>query len=193
MFKESMINNISTYLEAYIDEAIPAQKLTEAVKSKKAQIVLEQIKEILGIDTAIAKKAVRDAIIDGKSQIDEANKKLEAAQKELRQIKEEYSHTSSELVLEKRLATVEGKKKDYLKKVLKGKSPSFIKENFEYASNLFDKSESERLQTLKEEAITESTSQKVDRPVVEESNEQFQQHSTEATYMNPYLKELSKF
>lgn len=192
MFKESMINNISTYLEAYIDEAIPAEKLTEAVKSKKAQIVLEQIKEILGIDTAVAKKAVRSAIIDGKRQIDEANKKLEAAQKELRQIKEEYSHTSSELVLEKKLSTVDGKKKDYLKKVLKGKSPSFIKENFEYASNLFDKSESERLQTLKEEAITESTSQRVDRPVVEESVEQFQPQ-VEKAYMNPYLKELSKF
>jgi len=189
-FKENMINNISTYLEAYIDEAIPAEKLNEAVKAKKAQVVLEQIKEILGVDEALAKKAVRDAIIDGKRQIDEANKKLEAAQTELKQIKEEYSSASADLVLEKKLSSVDGKKKNYLKKVMKGKSASFINENFDYASNLFDKSESERLHTLKEEAITESTSQTVDRPIVEES---IVQSEDTGIYMSPYLKELSKF
>jgi hypothetical protein len=188
-FKESMINNISTYLEAYIDETIPSQKLTEALKLKRAQVVLEQIKEILGVDSVIANKAIKDAVIDGKRQIDEANKKLEAAQKELRQIKEEYSDVSSELVLEKKLSSVEGKKKEYLKKVMRGKKPSFIGENFDYASNLFDKTETERLHNLKEEAITES--QVVDRPVIEEKVDAPQQES--ATYMNPYLKELSKF
>lgn len=189
-FKDNMINNISTYLEAYIDEAIPAEKLNEAIKYKKAQVVLEQIKEILGVDEALAKKAVRDAIIDGKRQIDEANKKLEAAQSELKQIKEEYSSTSADLVLEKKLSSVEGKKKEYLKKVMRGKNANFIKENFDYASNLFDKSETERLHSLKEEAITESTSQAVDRPIVEESVEHMQDTDV---YMNPYLKELSKF
>ena len=192
-FKENMVNNISTYLEAYIDEAIPAEKLHEAVKSKRAQVVLEQIKEILGIDVAVAKKAVRNAIIDGKRQIDEANKKLEAAQKELRQIKEEYSNASADLVLEKKLSVVDGRKKNYLKKVMTGKSANFIQENFDYASNLFDKSESDRLHTLKEEAITESTSTAVDRPLMEESVEQQTNQFKTATHMNPYLKELSKF
>lgn len=192
-FKDNMINNVSTYLEAYLDETIPSEKLNEAVKSKRAQVVLEQIKEILGVDTAVAKKAVRSAIIDGKRQIDEANNKLEAAQKELQQIKEEYSSTKSNLVLEKKLSNVEGKKKDYLKKVMKGKSAEFISENFDYASNLFDKSESDRLQTLKEEAITSSESQKVDRPVIEEQVTEQQTSFDTNSYMNPYLQELNKF
>jgi len=191
-FKEGMINNISTYLEAYLDESIPAEKLNEAVKAKKAQVVLEQIREILGVDAAIAKKAVKDAIIDGKRQIDEAHKKLEAAQKELQQIKEEYSVSKAELVLEKKLTSVDGKKKEYIKKVMKGKSADFISENFDYAVNLFDKSESERLQTLKEEAITDTESQRVDRPVIEEEVQVPQEFNT-ASYMSPYLQELNKF
>lgn len=191
-FKNNMINNISTYLEAYLDEAVPAKKLVEAVKSKRAQVVLEQIKEILGVDSAVSKKAVRSAVIDGKRQIDEANRRLEAAQKELKTIKEQYSRSSSELVLEKKLATVEGKKKEYLKKVLKGKSPAFINENFDYASNLFDKTESDRLLNLKEEAFAKSATQVVDRPVIEESFEMPQQADT-TSYMNPYLQELNKF
>lgn len=193
-FKDSVVNNISTYLEAYLDEAIPSEKLNEAVKAKRAEVVLEQIREMLGVDMAVAQKSIKSAIVDGKRQIDEANQRLEAAQKELKQIKEEYSKSASELVLEKKLNSVSGKKKDYLKKVLAGKSAEFISENFDYASNLFDKSTSERLQTLKEEATTSTASTSVDRPVVEESV--IEENNTDfdtASYMSPYLKELNKF
>jgi len=195
-FKNLMVNNISTYLEAYLDEAIPAQRINEAVESKRAAVILEQIKEMLGVDSAVAKKAVRDAILDGKHQIDEANKKLEVAQKEARLIKEEYSKVKSELVLEKKLSSVkEVKKKDYLNRVLKGKTAEFITENFDYASNLFDKSESERLRTIKEEATSATTSTFVDRPViVEERVQKTQESEFDANnYMSPYLTELKKF
>lgn len=191
-FKDSVVNNISTYLEAYLDEAIPSAKLNEAIKAKRAEVVLEQIREMLGVDMAVAQKSIKGAIVDGKRQIDEANTRLEAAQKELKQIKEQYSKSASELVLEKKLNAVTGKKKDYLKKVLTGKSAEFIKENFDYANNLFDKSASERLQTLKEEATTVTRS--VDRPVVEDTviEENNADFDTSA-YMSPYLKELNKF
>jgi hypothetical protein len=193
LFKEGMISNVSTYLEAYLDEAIPTQKLNEAVKHKKAQIVLEQIKEMLGIDTAIAKDSVRSAIIDGKRQIDEANNRLEVARKELQQYKKQYEFASSQLVLEKKLSTVPSKKRDYLRKVMKGKNVEFINENFDYANNLFDKSESDRLQNLKEEATNTSTSRSVDRPVIEESVSEVNPSRENTGYMNPYLAELSKF
>lgn len=196
-FKDNMINNVSTYLEAYLDETVPAAKLNEAVKSKRARVVLEQIKEILGVDSAVAKKAVKSAIIDGKRQIDEANKKLEAAQKELQHIKENYSYAKAGLVLEKKLTGVDGKKKEYLNKVMKGKSAEFINENFSYASNLFDKSKSDRLHTLKEEAITGTESRQVDRPVIEEDVQVLQSNDANGfdagSYMSPYLQELNKF
>lgn len=194
-FKDSVVNNISTYLEAYLDEAIPVKKINEAVESKRSALVLEQIKEMLGIDSAVAKKAVRSAIIDGKHQIDEAYKKLEVAQKEANLLKEEYSRVKSELVLEKKLTNVKGKKKEYLGRVLKGKTAEFITENFDYASNLFDKSESERLRTIKEEATNTTTSTSVDRPVfIEEQTQSNTDDNFEmGAYMNPYLAELKKF
>jgi hypothetical protein len=193
-FKDNLINNVSTYLEAYIDEAIPAEKINEAVKSKKAAIVLEQIKEILGVDSAVAKQSVRTAIIDGKRQIDEAVQKLEVAQKEARQLREENSRIKSELVLEKKISTVEGKKKEYLNRILKGKTAEFITENFDYASNLFDRSETDRLQNIKEEAHQASVLTSVDRPVIEEQTQQTEESNFDANgYMSPYLKELNKF
>lgn len=188
-FKDEMINNISTYLEAYIDEVIPAEKITEAVTNKRAQVVIEQIKEILGVDTALASKSIKNAIVDGKRQIDEANSRLEAAQKELEVLKEQNEKISSNLVLEKKTAGLSEKKKSYIHKVMAGKSAQFITENIDYALNLFDKSEIDRLQKLKGEA--QPTSTEVDRPVIEEQVTQRVDESVE--HMSPYLKELKKF
>jgi len=191
MFKEEMINNISTYLEAYIDETIPAEKINEAISNKRANVVIEQIREILGVDAALAQKSIKGAIVDGKRQIDEAVQKLEAAQKELEVLREQNEGLSSSLVLEKKTAGLSDKKKAYIGKVMSGKSAQFITENIDYALSLFDKTESERLQQLRTEAVVRNT-EKVDRPVIEEQVAP-QRVDENVQQMSPYLKELNKF
>lgn len=190
-FKNTIINDVSTYLDAYIEEALPKAQVNEALKNKRAQIVLEQIKEFLGVDTAVAKKAVKSAIIDGKKQIDEANQKLEAVQKEHKVLVEKYNQVASDLILEKRISGLTDKKKDYISRIMKGKSAEFINENFDYALNLFDKNESERLHELKENAIKQSVSTEVDVPRIVE--EKVSETSGVEKQMNPYLQELSKY
>lgn len=187
-FKNETINNISTYLEAYIDETIPAEEIKDAVKNKRAFEILGQIRNILGVDAALAKESVREAVIDGKNQINEASKKLEAVTKELAAAKAQLAAREAELTLEKKTASLSPRKRDYVNKVMNGKSAQFITENIDYALSLFDKTEKERLQNIKEEAVTEATSTQVDRPVVEESVQ-----VEEKAQMNPYLAELSKY
>ena len=188
-FKDTTINNISTYLEAYLDEVIPAQEVKDAVKNRKALEILDQLRSILGVDAALARESVREAIIDGKRQIQEASEKLEAANKELAKVKAELALKNAELTLEKKTVGLPSRKKDYINKVMKDKSADFITENIDYALGLFDKTEKERLQNIKEEAVQESTAATVDRPVVEEKVED----TSDVSFMNPYLKELSKY
>ena len=187
-FKNVTIDNLSAYLEAYLDETIPSQDIKDAVKNRKALEVLDQLRSILGVDAALAKESIREAIKDGKRQIQEASEKLEAANVELAKVKAELASKNAELALEQKTAGLPARKRDYIDKVMKGKSADFITENIDYALGLFDKTEKERLQNIKEEAVQESTSAKVDRPVVEEKAE-----VTEDVQMNPYLKELSKY
>jgi L-fucose mutarotase/ribose pyranase (RbsD/FucU family) len=187
-FKNETINNISTYLEAYIDETIPSEEIKDAVKNKRAFEILGQIRNILGVDAALAKESVREAVIDGKNQINEASKKLEAVTKELATAKAQLAARDAELTFEKKTASLSPRKRDYVNKVMNGKSAQFITENIDYALSLFDKTEKERLQNIKEEAVTEATSTQVDRPVVEESVQ-----VDEKAQMNPYLAELSKY
>jgi hypothetical protein len=188
-FKNETINNISTYLEAYLDETVPANDIKDAVKNTRALEILGQIRNILGVDAALAKESIREAVVDGKNQINEASKKLEAVTKELAAAKAQLTARDAELTLEKKTAGLTQRKRDYINKIMVSKSSQFITENIDYALSLFDKTEKERLQNIKEEASTEATANQVDRPVVEESV----QPASEGVQMNPYLAELSKY
>lgn len=189
-FKDATIENISTYLEAYLDETIPADEIKDAVKNRRALEVLDQLRSILGVDAALAKESVREAIVDGKRQIQEASEKLEAANKELAQVKAQLAAKNAELALEHKTVGLSARKKDYINKVMKNKSAQFITENIDYALSLFDKTEKERLQNIKEEAVQETTATQVDRPVAESTETVVEET---AAVMNPYLKELSKY
>ena len=191
-FKSNIINDVSTYLDAYVNEALPKAQIEEAVKNKRATIVLEQIKDFLGVDAAVAKKSVKSAIIDGKKQIDEANKKLHAIEKEHCYLVEKYNAISSDLLLEKKVAGLNDKKKDYITRIMKNKSAQFINENFDYALNLFSRNESDRIHELKESALKRSVTREVDAPriIVEERTTPSHREDVQ---MNPYLKELSKY
>lgn len=190
-FKKGTINNISAYLEAYLDEVVPTADVKEAVRNSKAVKVLENVRKLLGVDAALEKESIKDAVVDGKRQIDEASKKLEAALKEASVLKESLARTKAELVLEKKTASLPEKKKDYIYKVMKGKSAEFITENVDYAISLFDKTEKERLQNIKDEAVNSTVSTEIDpSAVVEES---VSQDESSKKFMNPYLKELSKY
>jgi hypothetical protein len=45
-FKADTINNISSYLDAYIEETVPTADIKEAVQNKKALKLLEQLRNI---------------------------------------------------------------------------------------------------------------------------------------------------
>ena len=69
---------------------------------------------------------------------------------------------------------------------MKGKDAEFINENFDYTIKLFKKKESDRLETLKEEAL--STRENVDRVIYEDTSNEVIEESN-----SPYLSELSKY
>lgn len=187
-FKDETINNISSYLDAYLDETVPSAEIKEAVQNKKALKLLEQLRNILGVDAALSKTTIREAVVDGKRQINEASTKLEAANKELEETKIKLAKLEAEYVLERKSANLNPRQREYIKKIMANKPASFISENVDYAVSLFNKTEKERLQNIKDEAVNETTATNADRPVVEESAQ-----VVEEQVMSPYLKELSKY
>lgn len=182
-FKDTLVESISDYLEEYIEEAVPAEAILEATQNRTAMEVLNNLRKVLAVDSTLMSESVKEAVLDGKAQIDELKSQLEKVEKENALIKEAYNKTKADLLLESRTAKLPTKKAEYLRKVLGDKTPKFIEENFDYTARLFDKKESERISVIKEEAFT-NRKVKADAPVqpIQEKKE----------VSNPYLDELTK-
>ena len=183
-FKNTLVESISDYLEEYVDEAMPAEAILEATQNRTAMEVLNNLRKVLAVDSSLMNESVKDAVMDGKTQIEELTSKLEKVERENGLIKEAYNKTKADLLLESKTSKLPAKKAEYMHRVLGDKSPKFIEENFEYTARLFDKKESERIDVIKEEAFT-NRKVKADAPV-----QQIVQEKKEIS--NPYLEELTR-
>jgi cation transport regulator ChaB len=192
-FKGKMVDDVSNYLDLYLEKTFPQDMLEEAVNNKRAATLLNELQKMLAVDMALAKDSIKDAVVDGKAQINEANEQLATIIHENNGLKEELASAKSEALLEHLSQDLPEVKKNYIKKVLGDKDPEFIAENFNYTIELFDKEADKRGEELKKEAqtqvkgnvdsgveevVVENTS-----PVVEESDPLF----------NTYMGELGKY
>ena len=194
-FKQNLVENVSNYLDLYLEETFPADTLQEAVDNKRAQSVLGEMRKMLAVDMALATESIKDAVKDGKTQIDEANSQLENVVSENVKLKEELTNIKSEALLEKMSQNLPEVKKNYVKKVLGNKDEQFITENFDYTIELFDKEAQRREEELATEA-TKDVQGKVD-PVIEEQTDVTVEAPIEeekpAPLFNTYMGELGKY
>ena len=187
-FKSDLVETISDYLDVYLEEVVPAESVKEAVKNTKAVKVLESLRSHLAVDSALEKESIKEAVVDGHNQINEANEKLESVVKENANLKEELDTTKAKYLLESKTAKLDSKARKFVEKAFEGKDVQFIKENFDYTVKLFKKKEQNRLETLKEEAY--SAMDKVD-VIYEDVQEK--EVIKESTQLTPYMDELSKY
>jgi hypothetical protein len=188
-FQKDLVENISNYLDVYLEEKVPSQSIAEAVKNTKAVKVLEGLRNHLAVDSALEKESIKEAVIDGKNQINEASGKLESVAKQNAVLKEELDQIKTNLFIEQKTANLDERSKNYMKKVLSEKTLEYVTENFDYTLKLFKKKESGRLETLKEEAL--SNRDNVDRVIYEHTNDGAKVVNEKVE--SPYLSELSKY
>lgn len=184
-FKETLIESISNYLEEYIEEAIPVASINEATRNNTAITVLKNLRSTLAVDSSLMNESIKEAIVDGKNEIDTLKAEIAKLKKNNETLNEKYNQAKSAAFLENRCSKFSDKKAAYLKKVLSDKSPKFIEENFEYTARLFDRKEKEQLEVIREEAISNRTV-KADAPktVVAEKTKP-------SVPINPYLEGLA--
>ena len=149
-FKNSLVENVSSYLDLYLDKSIPAQQIQEATYNTRSRKIIDEIKRLVSLDETFVNESVKEALVDGKKQIDEANAKVAEAAKQLQVLTEKTAVMERDLLLEKKTANLPAPKKAYMLRVLSEKSSKFINENFDYVSEVYEKREEDNLQTLKE-------------------------------------------
>jgi len=189
-FKTDMVNKLDKYLDLYLEEKLPTATVMEAVENIRSAKLVEQLRTLLGVDMAMATESIREAILDGKSQLDEYKAALDKANADLVTVKESFQSTAAELLIEKKTAELPADKKAYMRKMLAEKDEQYITENFDYVADLFNKNEEERTAVLTEQAIQQSEGLKVDAPKT--VTESAPAPASESPHFNIYLKELQK-
>ena len=195
--KESLTDAISNYLELYLEKTFPADMLEEAVNNKRSESVMSEVRKLLGVDLALAKHTIRDAITDGKQQITESQSQLADALKENNDLKDKLVKMEAEVTLNSLSISLSDDKKKYMSRVFDGKDAEFISENFQYTLNLFDKEQAEKQATeiehLTEEA-TQNVQGKVDTVIesVDVKNESPIEDEDDP-FFNSYMGELGKY
>ena len=180
-FKADVVDNISNYLDLYL----------EAVKAKKAQHLVSELRNTLGVDMALAQESISEAVIDGKQQLDESASAINQLEEHNTQLTAELVKTRAHILLSEKTEGLADDKKTYIFKVLSGKSEKFINENFDYTLKLFDKTEEQRLEQYKKEAASSAQASEVDRVITESpepSDEPVVNEQTEPYYMRELQK-----
>ena len=190
--KESLVGSISKYLEVYLEQSLPQNFINEAVLERKAQTVLENLRQHLAVDSALMKESVRTAVVDGKKQINEAHDELEKAQQRIKMLEEKLDKTQANLVFAEKTQNLPSKKREYVKRVLSGKTSEFIAENIDYTLGLFDKSESQQVDFLREQAMKDVVAND-DVPVEQEIIAESANEAGNSDVKSMYLNELSKY
>ena len=167
--KDTIVESVSTYLDSYIEEAIPTQAIEEATRNRRAYDLLSDVRKSLAVDMVLANESIRDAVVDGKKTIEESKKEITDLAKSNKDLKSELDSLKKDLFLEKKLSGFEEKKSNFIRKTFNDKELSFIEENFDYTVKMFDKKAEESLELLKEEAVKECKTKDAEVKTVTES------------------------
>lgn len=193
-FKDSLVSQISNYLELYLEKAVPMEQIQEAVKAKKAGRLVAEMRKMLGVDFALGQEVIKEGIVDGKNKLTQANKKAADLVNENTQLKARTAKAEATLILEQKTAGLPKEKKEYVTKLLTDKTAGFITENFDYTLSMFDKDQETILENLKNTATT--VTKTVDRPIADKKNEKVVTESVNndvTIQLAPYMKELGKY
>jgi hypothetical protein len=199
-FQERLVEEVSNYLDLYLDKAVPTNQISEAVENIRAAKQLNEIRKIVGINEEFIDSEIKEALTDGKQTIDSLRTELNQALKENADLNHKLNKAEATMLLEQKTADMPSVKKNFVSRLLKNKTTSYIEENFNYVVDMFDKETQNEVELVQENVKSEfnkTASIVVDRPsVIEEQQEINFNNEIERTpsgeSVSGYLNEMKK-
>jgi hypothetical protein len=194
-FQDSLVEQISNYLDLYIDKQLPKQEISEAVQNIKAKNQLAEIRRIVGVTEEFVDSEVKEALIDGKKIIDSLRSELNQSLKENVALNVRANKAESFILLEKKTAEMPSAKKQFVTKLLGTKSPQYIEENFSYVVDMFEKEQTKEVDEIKESVKQQFVkTPQVDRQIIEEKQHNLTHNEIEraesSDSVSGYLNEM---
>ncbi len=149
---DGMVDKLSAYLKTYLEEVTPTAKLADNAKIDRLEKMFESMKQLLFVNDDYVQTEIKEALEDAKSQIDEANKKVDALMFEKVALSEKLEDKKAKAVLEAKLAKSPVKIRAHCEATFKGASAAEIEEKFQTVVEAFEADEKERREQIVEES-----------------------------------------
>ena len=170
-YKDKLVEDVSNYIELYIDRLIPQNQIEEATQNIQARRILEQVRQLISIDEEYINSEIKEALVDGKRTIDSLRKELNEAVSTNRDLDRKLTGVESALLLENKTKGLPEDTRRYVKRLLKDKPVDYIKENYQYVVEMFEKESLIQEDLHKDEVVRQRLVESViDRPEVELSS-----------------------
>lgn len=170
-YKEKLVEEVSNYLELYLDKIVPTKQIDEAVENIQARRIIDQIRQLVSIDEQFINSEIKEALIDGKETITSLQKELNEAVQQNTNLNQRLGEVESALLLENKTKTLDDSTKRYVKRLLKGKTVDYINENYQYVVEMFEKETRMQEELHKDEVVQKRLVESVvDRPELEYSS-----------------------
>ena len=62
-FKKTVVENVSSYLELYLDKAIPAEQIQEATLNTRNSKIVDEIKRLVSLDETFVNESIKEALL----------------------------------------------------------------------------------------------------------------------------------
>jgi hypothetical protein len=196
-YKEQLTEDISNFIELYIDKLVPQSQIDEATKNIQARRILDQVREIVSIDENFINNEIKEALVDGKNTIDSLRNELNEAVNTNKALSQKLNGTESALLLENKTKSLSDDVRRHVKRLLKDKPVDYIKENYQYVVEMFEKEsriqENLHIDEVVRQRLDESI---VDRPEIEVPNIEDtivpSYNPAEAVGVTGYLSEMKR-
>lgn len=186
-FRNDLVEKISTYMDLTIDRTIPEKSIAEAVENTSARKMIDEIKKIVTVDEDYITENIREALVDGKKQIDGLRNEVNEVLKENIKLNNQIKQANAALLIEKKTAHMPKEKREFVQKTFAGRSPEYITENFDYVVGMFNREQKEAKELIVESAKQSAVARDVDTP---KASETLIHEDLENTPVNGYLNEL---
>lgn len=131
--RDSLVEAVNLFLdEEVLGKRIPKVQILEAAKNNHTSRVLEEAKKVLGVDSSYIKGNFKEALKDGKRQLD-------TLAKENQDLKREKLINESAKILMEKTKNLPADAARFVRQRLQNKSAESIKENFEYVMEMYNR------------------------------------------------------
>lgn len=134
-----LIKNIGKYIDGAVEKNIPEGIIEESVRNKSAVNVLEGMRKMLAVDSALMQESVKKGIQDAKEKMEVLSENFLKADAKSKKLSKKLQVIDRDKFLAEKCIGLTLEESQGIKKLLGNKTKEYIAENFDYTLSLVKK------------------------------------------------------